>query len=164
MRTSSPSILMSVPEYLPNRILSPTFTSRATLVPFSRTLPLPAASTSPSCGFSLAVSGMMMPPFAVSFSSRRRTTRRSCSGRTFMAFFSFNECLPGGGAEGGDRHGVCRLLAFDTVDDSRHGSGRGRRQDDLRGGDEQHGQDTQRYEAGPSRTTRDHDDGPQDQE
>src|SRR5258706_4517306 len=76
---------MSVPEYFPKRILSPTFTSRATLVPFSRILPLPTARTSPSWGFSLAESGMMMPPLAVSFSSMRRINRRSCSGRTFMA-------------------------------------------------------------------------------
>jgi len=32
---------------------------------------------SPSWGFSLAVSGMMIPPLAVSFSSMRRTTMRS---------------------------------------------------------------------------------------
>src|SRR5215469_12458423 len=37
--------------------------------------------TSPSCGFSLAVSGMMMPPAVFSSCSRRRTTTRSCKGR-----------------------------------------------------------------------------------
>jgi hypothetical protein len=39
--------------------------------------PSPAAMTSPSCGFSLAVSGMMMPPFVYSSPSMRRMTTRS---------------------------------------------------------------------------------------
>jgi hypothetical protein len=38
---------------------------------------------SPSCGFSLAVSGMMMPPLVFASDSTRRTTTRSCSGRKF---------------------------------------------------------------------------------
>src|SRR4029079_11360671 len=84
IRYSWPSILMSVPAYFPKRTRSPAFTSRGTLLPLSRILPLPTAMTSPSCGFSLAVSGMMIPPLTVSFSSTRRTSRRSCSGRTLL--------------------------------------------------------------------------------
>src|SRR5713101_4258845 len=71
MRYSLSSILTSEPEYFPNRISSPT-------------LPLPTAITLASCGFSLAVSGMMIPPFLTSFSSSRSTRMRSCSGRIFM--------------------------------------------------------------------------------
>src|SRR5258706_4818029 len=80
-------MVISLPVYLPNRIRSPTETSRGTLLPFSN-LPAPAAITSPSCGFSLAVSGMMMPPFAVSFSSSLRTSTRSCNGVTFTVILS----------------------------------------------------------------------------
>ena len=43
------------------------------------------ATTSPSAGFSLAVSGMMMPPLVFSSSATRRTRTRSCSGRTFIS-------------------------------------------------------------------------------
>src|SRR5260370_27731600 len=50
--------------------------------PFS-ILPVPMAITSPSWGFSLAVSGMMIPPFAVSFSSSLRTRTRSGRGVIF---------------------------------------------------------------------------------
>jgi len=42
---------------LPYKTLSPTFT-----VTGSSFLPVPAASTTPRCGFSFAVSGMMIPP------------------------------------------------------------------------------------------------------
>ena len=44
---------------------------------------MPTAMTLPSCGFSLAVSGMMIPPLGLRFPSRRLTRMRSCSGRTF---------------------------------------------------------------------------------
>ena len=67
MRCSSPSIFTSVPEYLPKRTRSPAFTSSLRTVPSSRTLPLPTAMTSPSIGFSLAVSGMMMPALGLLF-------------------------------------------------------------------------------------------------
>ena len=40
--------------------------------------------TLPCCGFSLAESGMMIPPIFCSPSSRRRTMIRSCSGLTSM--------------------------------------------------------------------------------
>ena len=59
---SSPSSLTSVPDHLPNRIRSPALTSSGVIVPSSARAPEPTATTSPSCGFSLAVSGMMMPP------------------------------------------------------------------------------------------------------
>src|SRR5262249_41876391 len=59
---SVPSIFTSVPLYLPTRMRSPFFTSTATRLPSSVRRPGPTATTSPSCGFSLAVSGMMMPP------------------------------------------------------------------------------------------------------
>ena len=39
--------------------------------------PEPTAITSPSCGFSLAVSGMMIPPAVFSSASTRRTSTRS---------------------------------------------------------------------------------------
>ena len=39
--------------------------------------------TSPSCGLSFALSGMMMPPRVVDASSTRRTRMRSCSGLNF---------------------------------------------------------------------------------
>src|SRR4029079_1761894 len=77
MRCSTPSTLISVPAYLPNRIRSPFFTSSATRVPSSRRLPEPTATTSPSSGRSLALSGMMIPPLVFSCSSTRRTSRRS---------------------------------------------------------------------------------------
>src|SRR6185437_13472955 len=80
IRNSSPSILISVPEYLPKSTRSPAFTSRGKTLPSSLDLPLPAAMTSPSWGFSLALSGMMIPPRRVSPSSTRRTRMRSCSG------------------------------------------------------------------------------------
>src|SRR5216117_1721499 len=68
MRCSSPSILISDPEYFPNRILSPTLTSRGVSLPSSFTLPLPTAITLPCCGFSLAVEktkgGIIIPDTA----------------------------------------------------------------------------------------------------
>src|ERR1700751_2614936 len=85
MRNSSPSILISVPEYLPNRTRSPDFTSRGKTLPSSLDLPLPTEMTSPSWGFSLAESGMMMPPRIVSPSSIRRTRMRSWSGVKVVA-------------------------------------------------------------------------------
>src|SRR5882724_13438934 len=85
IRCSSPSSLTSVPEYLPNRMRSPALTSSLRTVPSSWTLPLPTAMTSPSTGFSLAESGMMIPPLVFSSSLTRLTIKRSCSGRIFVA-------------------------------------------------------------------------------
>src|SRR5208282_1886280 len=61
MRSSSPLSLTSVPDHLPNSTRSPALTSIAMSLPFSSRPPGPTATISPSCGFSLAVSGMMMP-------------------------------------------------------------------------------------------------------
>src|ERR1017187_4343663 len=80
IRNSSPSILISVPEYLPKRTLSPALTSSGKTLPSSLDLPLPTEMTWPSWGFSLALSGMMIPPRIVSPSSRRRTRMRSWRG------------------------------------------------------------------------------------
>src|SRR6185503_16605060 len=77
MIRSSPSILTSVPDHLPNRILSPAFTSSGVTLPSSARAPVPTEITSPSCGFSLAVSGMMIPPEVFSSASTRRTRTRS---------------------------------------------------------------------------------------
>src|SRR5204862_7008338 len=57
MRCSCPSILISVPAYLENSTRSPALMSSARTLPSSRILPLPTAITSPSMGFSFAVSG-----------------------------------------------------------------------------------------------------------
>src|SRR5499426_3401397 len=89
IRSSSPSSLTSVPDHLPNRTRSPAFTSSATSLPASSRAPGPTATTSPSCGFSLAVSGMMMPPLVFSSPSRRRTTTRSWRGRNFVLAMGF---------------------------------------------------------------------------
>src|SRR5579872_4129448 len=84
IRRSSPSILTSVPDHLPNRMRSPVFTSRGWSLPFSSRAPGPTAMTLPSCGFSLAVSGMMIPPLVFSSSSTRWMSTRSPSGRNAM--------------------------------------------------------------------------------
>src|SRR5215472_15452034 len=83
---SSPSILISVPDHFPNSTRSPTLTSSGCSLPSSPREPGPAAMTSPSIGFSLAVSGMMMPPLVFSSSSMRRMRTRSCNGRNFIGF------------------------------------------------------------------------------
>src|SRR5438309_1502470 len=69
-----------VPAYLPNRMRSPSFTAKGKTLPSSLVLPRPTETTSPSCGLSLAESGMMMPPRVVVASSTRRTRMRSCNG------------------------------------------------------------------------------------
>src|SRR5687768_11068917 len=89
IRSSSPSTVTSVPEYLPYSTRSPFLTSGLIRSPLSATLPGPTATTFPSCGFSLAVSGMMMPPFFCSFSSRGFTTTRSASGFSFTVMSDF---------------------------------------------------------------------------
>src|SRR5438552_8986187 len=53
-------------------------------LPASSRPPGPTAMTSPCEGFSLAVSGMMMPPADLSSASMRLTTTRSWSGRNFI--------------------------------------------------------------------------------
>src|SRR2546425_67345 len=73
MRCSSPSSSTSEPEYLPNRMVSPTFTPTGISLPSSFTLPLPTATILPCSGFCFAVSGMMIPPFVF---SNRDSARR----------------------------------------------------------------------------------------
>ena len=64
---SSPSILTSVPDHLPNSTRSPALTSSGLILPVSSRAPGPTAMTSPRSGFSLAVSGMMIPPACLGF-------------------------------------------------------------------------------------------------
>ena len=52
-------------------------TSKGRLFPSSVFLPLPAATISPRCGFSLAVSGIMIPPAVFVSSGVRLTKMRS---------------------------------------------------------------------------------------
>src|SRR5215204_7585713 len=82
---SLPSSLISVPPYLLTSTRSPFLTSNGTFLPLSSVLPVPRATTMPSVGFSLAVSGMIMPPFFVSFSSAGSTRTRSPRGLRLMA-------------------------------------------------------------------------------
>src|ERR1022692_131371 len=89
---SLPSILISVPPYLETSTRSPFLTSKGTFLPSSLVLPVPRATMMPSCGFSLAVSGMMMPPFLTSFSSTGSTRMRSPIGLTFSAIVCLLFC------------------------------------------------------------------------
>src|ERR1700728_3753564 len=80
-RYSSPEYLTSVPPYLLYSTMSPTLTSTGTrLEPASSKRPGPTARTSPSWGFSLAVSGITRPDAVVCSASSGRTTIRSSSG------------------------------------------------------------------------------------
>src|ERR1700688_2672228 len=56
IRYSTPSILTSVPDHLPNSTRSPALTSIGISLPASSRPPGPTATISPCCGFSLAVS------------------------------------------------------------------------------------------------------------
>src|ERR1051325_1977607 len=108
INSSSPLTFISEPPYLPNRTRSPALTSRGWRDPSSLYLPRPAAITSPSCDFSFAESGMMMPPRSCSPSSMRFTITRSCSGWIFVVITSFNLLfcfLPGVGLRG------CKLVS-----------------------------------------------------
>src|SRR5262249_18897301 len=69
IRYSTPSILTSVPDHLPNSTRSPALTSIGISLPVSSRPPGPTATTSPCCGFSFAVSGMIMPPAGLSSAS-----------------------------------------------------------------------------------------------
>src|SRR6202163_1795448 len=84
IRSSSPSSLISVPDHLPNSTRSPALMSIGTSFPASSRPPGPTATTWPSWGFSLALSGMMIPPLVFSSASIRLTTTRSCSGRNLV--------------------------------------------------------------------------------
>lgn len=50
---SSPLNLISVPDHLPNKMRSPTFTSGGLRLPLSSRVPEPTATISPSAGFFL---------------------------------------------------------------------------------------------------------------
>src|SRR5690242_1878661 len=71
-------MLISVPAYLPYKTVSPFFT-----VTGSSFLPGPAAITVPRCGFSFAVSGIMIPPAVFSSAAAGFTITLSCRGITF---------------------------------------------------------------------------------
>src|SRR6185437_6951848 len=92
MRSSSPSILTSVPDHLPNSTLSPAFTPIGWSLPSSPRAPGPAAMTLPVWGFSAAVSGILIPPLVFCSSSSRLTTTRSCKGLNFINFAPVGEC------------------------------------------------------------------------
>src|SRR5579884_61718 len=99
-RYSSPSSLTSVPAYFANSTVSPLLTSISTRLPLSSTRPGPTASTEPSCGFSLAVSGSTMPLLVISSFAFGLTITRSPSGFRLVAMAVFNplprlskECL-----------------------------------------------------------------------
>jgi hypothetical protein len=79
LRSFAPSILTSVPDHLPNRTRSPFFEPLARILPSSPRAPGPTAVTSPSCGLSAVVSGMMMPP-AVLVRCRPVATRHDRGG------------------------------------------------------------------------------------
>src|SRR5581483_6888660 len=68
-----------VPPYLEYRTTSPSLTSSGRRWPSSKR-PGPTARTTPSCGFSLAVSGMTRPEAVVCSASSGLTTTRSSSG------------------------------------------------------------------------------------
>src|SRR5690625_1429251 len=79
-RYSSSPYFSSVPPYLENTTLSPTLTSTGMRSPLSSKRPAPTATTSPSWGFSLAVSGMTRPEAVVCSASSGLTTTRSSRG------------------------------------------------------------------------------------
>ena len=81
---SSPFNLTSEPDHLPNKTLSPTLTVIGIILPSSARKPSPTASTKPSLGFSLAVSGIMIPPAVFVFSSSLLIRTRSCNGLIFI--------------------------------------------------------------------------------
>src|SRR5712692_1606874 len=102
IRSSTSSILTSVPDHLPNSTRSPTLRSIGMSFPASSRPPGPIAVTSPCDGFSWAVSGMIMPPADFASASMRLTTTRSCSGRNFIGIslgsdepFDFSRALTG---------------------------------------------------------------------
>jgi len=80
----SPSSLDLRPDHLPNQMWSVGLTSRATGLPLLSRAPAPTAITWPSCYFSLAVSGVIIPRLVFSSASIRLTTTRSCYGRNFI--------------------------------------------------------------------------------
>src|SRR5712671_4875651 len=90
---SLPSSLISVPPYLVTSTRSPFFISKGTFLPLSSVLPVPSATIRLSMGFSLAVSGIIIPPFLSSFSSTASTRIRSPMGLTFSVIVCHFFCL-----------------------------------------------------------------------
>ena len=82
--TTTATILTSVPDHLPNKTLSPTFTSMGIVLPSSVFAPPPIATTFPSWGFSCAVSGIIIPPAVFSLLSKTSIKTRSCNGLNFI--------------------------------------------------------------------------------
>ena len=66
----------SVPGHFPKENAIAGLDVEGVSLPFSSRPPRATAITLPSLGFSLTVSGMMMPPLVFSSPSRRLTTRR----------------------------------------------------------------------------------------
>src|SRR5690606_33624554 len=99
-RYSSAPNFTSVPPYLLYSTRSPTATSSGTRLPLSSMRPGPTATTSPSWGFSFAVSGMTRPLAVVVSASTCWMTMRSSSGLmetdTVASFFSVFGVPPGG--------------------------------------------------------------------
>src|SRR6202171_3940745 len=107
---SSPSSFTSVPDHLPNSTRSPVLTSSGCSLPSLSRAPEPTATTSPSIGFSCAVSGMKMPPAVFASGSTRRIRTRSCNGRSFI------DGLLGPGYVGDDlalSHHECQQISGD---------------------------------------------------
>ena len=73
-------VLNGSKRFITNANKADLFTVMARTWPLSNTLPVPTATTSPLVGFSLALSGMTMPPADSSSASIGLTTTRSCSG------------------------------------------------------------------------------------
>ena len=89
MRCSSPSIFISVPEYFPNRILSPTFTDSGDSLAAFEDLAVPYRDHPPFLGLFLGGVGDDNTPFVFSSSSILLTTSLSCNGLTFIVSHSF---------------------------------------------------------------------------
>jgi hypothetical protein len=76
MSRSPPSISTSVAAHFPHSTRSPTLTSSGIILPVSSRAPGSMARTSPSLGFSFAVSGMMIPAGVFSSDSINKVLRR----------------------------------------------------------------------------------------
>ena len=78
INSSSPSRVISVPAYLPYNTISPAFCLTGIILPVcSAYFPGPTATTVPFCGFSLAVSGIIIPPAVLVSAAAGFTSTRS---------------------------------------------------------------------------------------
>src|SRR4051812_8356193 len=93
---------------------SPTFTSSGTRLPLSSMRPGPTAMTVPSCGFSLAVSGVTRPEAVVVSASLAWTTTRASSGLMLTLVAVVTSATPPSGSDGwwvcADAVARCRCL------------------------------------------------------